>query len=173
MLIPFAGRIPAVSANAFVEESARIIGDVMIGDFSSVWFHTVIRGDVRDIRIGCRSNIQDNSTIHVTTDQWSTHIGDDVTVGHGVILHGCAVGDRCLVGMGAVLLDGVVIEADCLIGAGSLVTPGTRVPAGHLVLGNPARVVRPLRDDERNQILASGQSYVALARRYQSSTGHP
>ncbi|MED5465391.1 MAG: gamma carbonic anhydrase family protein, partial [Myxococcota bacterium] len=118
------------------------------------------------ITVGARTNIQDLSVVHVTTDQFNTIVGDDVTVGHRVILHGCTLKDRILVGMGSILMDGVVVEEDSLIGAGTLLTPGTHIPAGSLVLGSPGRVVRPLRDGERDEILLSAEHYTAVAERH-------
>jgi carbonic anhydrase/acetyltransferase-like protein (isoleucine patch superfamily) len=166
MIVPYHGRVPRIDPSAYVQDSAQVIGDVEIGAHSSVWFNVVIRGDVHQVRIGARTNIQDNSTIHVTGGQWATIVGDDVTVGHGVILHGCRVADRCLIGIGAIVLDGVEIEADCLIAAGSLVAPGTRIPAGHLAKGSPAKVARPLRPDELTHLKQSAANYVEHAASY-------
>src|SRR5260221_3864502 len=118
MLITYGDHTPRIDPSAYIQMSAQVIGDVEIGVQSSVWFNVVIRGDVYPIRVGARTNIQDNSTIHVTGGRWSTIIGDEVTVGHGVILHGCRIADRCLIGIGAIVLDGAEIEADCLIAAG-------------------------------------------------------
>lgn len=166
MLIAYGGKLPQVDPTVYVQASARVIGDVEIGPHSSVWFHTVIRGDVNRVRIGARTNIQDNSTIHVTTDRWPTLVGDDVTVGHAVVLHGCRIGDGCLVGIGAIVLDGAEIGDNCLVAAGSLVTPGTSVPAGHLVIGRPARASRPLTAEELAHLGNAAQHYVAHAQRY-------
>jgi len=166
VIIPFGSHTPRVDASAWIPSSARIIGDVVIGAESSVWFHTVLRGDVHYIRIGARSNIQDNSTVHVTTGTWPTLVGDDVTVGHGVILHGCRIGHRCLIGMGAIVMDNAEIGDDCLVAAGALVTPGTVIPPGHLVLGSPAKISRPLRPDEHERIARSARGYVELAATY-------
>ena len=170
MILAFGQHSPRIDASAYIQSSAQIIGDVHIGVSSSVWFNVVIRGDVYPIRIGARTNIQDNSTIHVTGGRWGTTVGDEVTVGHGVILHGCRVADRCLIGIGAIILDGVEIESDSMVAAGSLVAPGTRVPSGHLVKGSPARVARPLRPEERAHLQQSAANYVehALAYRRQS-----
>ncbi len=166
MLIPFGDVAPVVDATAYVQATAQVIGDVQIGAGASVWFHTVLRGDVFPIRIGARTNVQDNSTVHVATGRYATVLGEDVTVGHNVVLHGCTVGDRCLIGIGAIVLDGTTIGEDCLIGAGALLTPGTAIPPGQLVLGSPAKVVRPLRDAERAHIARSAQNYVLAAERY-------
>jgi carbonic anhydrase/acetyltransferase-like protein (isoleucine patch superfamily) len=163
MIITYEGHTPRIDPSAYIQASAQIIGDVEIGALSSVWFNVVIRGDVYPIRIGARTNIQDNSTIHVTGGRWATSIGDDVTVGHGVTLHGCRIADRCLIGIGAIVLDGVEVESDCLIAAGSLVVPGTRIPSGHLAKGSPAQVARPLRADELAHFKESAASYVERA----------
>jgi len=168
MLIPYDGRAPQIDPTAYVQASAQLVGDVVLGPQSSVWFNVVIRGDVHPVRIGTRTNIQDNSTLHVTGGRWATIIGDDVTVGHAVVLHGCRVGNRCLVGIGAIVLDGAEIGDDCLIAAGSLVTPGTVVTIGSLVMGRPAKVVRPLRADELAHLKQSALNYVAHAASYRA-----
>jgi carbonic anhydrase/acetyltransferase-like protein (isoleucine patch superfamily) len=168
MLITYKGVAPQIDPSAFVQPSAQIIGDVVIGAQSSVWFNAVIRGDVHFIRIGARTNIQDNATIHVTNGRWPTVLGDDVTVAHAVVLHGCRVGDRCLIGIGAIILDGVEIADDCLIAAGSLLTPGTKIPAGQLVMGRPAKAVRPLGPDELAHLRQSAANYVGYAEAYKS-----
>lgn len=166
MLLPYKGITPKLHETVFVQDGVRIIGDVEIGEKSSVWFNTVIRGDVNYIRIGKRTNIQDNSSLHVTKDIYPLIIGDDVTVGHGVVLHGCTVKDRCLIGMGAVLLDDAEIGPDSIVGAGALVTEGTKVPSGSLVIGMPARVSRPLRPEEISRILRSADNYIEYTRNY-------
>ncbi|MGH3055232.1 MAG: gamma carbonic anhydrase family protein [Gaiellaceae bacterium] len=169
MIIAFGTHRPRIDPSAYIQASAQIIGDVAIGVQSSVWFNVVIRGDVYPIRIGARTNIQDNSTIHVTGGRWPTTIGDDVTSGHAVILHGCHVADRCLIGIGAIVLDGVEIESDCLIAAGALLAPGTRIPTGHLAKGSPAKVARPLRPEELAHLKQSAANYVEHAAAYRSS----
>src|SRR5215470_10121826 len=169
MLLALNGVAPVVDPSAYVQSSARVIGDVHIGSESSVWFHAVIRGDGHHVRIGARTNIQDNATIHVTTARHPTLIGDDVTVGHNAVLHGCTIGSRCLIGIGAIVLDRCAIGDDCLIGAGALLTPGTTVEAGQLVLGNPARVVRPITEAERQHLVRSAAGYVANAARYRAA----
>ena len=166
MLINYDGTSPVVGKDVFVASSATVLGSVALGDHASVWYGSVLRGDVGSITVGARTNIQDLSVIHVTTDQFNTIVGDDVTVGHRVILHGCTLKDRILVGMGSILMDGVVVEENSLIGAGTLLTPGTHIPAGSLVLGSPGRVVRPLRDNERDEILRSAEHYTAVAERH-------
>ena len=162
----FDGIAPRLGEGVFLAETAAVIGDVVIGARSSVWYGAVVRGDVFHIRIGAETSIQDNTVVHVTGGQHATHIGNRVTVGHSVTLHGCTVGDRCLIGMGSTILDEVVIGEGCVVGAGALLTPGTIVPPGHLVLGAPARVKRPLSDTERGWLDASADRYVELASRY-------
>jgi carbonic anhydrase/acetyltransferase-like protein (isoleucine patch superfamily) len=170
MILPFFEKLPQLKGEVFIEKSARVIGDVQLGDGASIWFNVVVRGDVNYIRIGDRTNIQDGSVVHVTRDTHPTILGDDVTVGHNVTLHGCTIGNRVLVGMGAVVLDGVDIGDDCIIGAGSVVAPGTKVPAGHLALGNPARVKRPLKPQEISHLRVSADNYIHYMRQYLSMT---
>lgn len=164
----YQGITPTVDKGAFIDDTALVIGDVTLGADSSIWPMTVVRGDVNKIRIGKRSNIQDSSVIHVThphTDMPEGHaviVGDNVTVGHKVILHGCNVGDHCLVGMGSTIMDGAVLEPFVLLGAGSLVSPGKVLEGGYLWLGSPVRKVRPLSDEERKWIAHSAQHYVDL-----------
>ena len=167
-LHPFKGVSPTLAASCFVAPSASIIGDVVIGEDSSVWFGTVIRGDVFPIRIGARTNIQDNAVVHVTGGRSATTIGDDVTIGHLALVHGCTIGQNCLIGMGSIILDDAVIEDECLIGAGALVTPRMRIPARSLVVGSPARIVRTLSDADVDRIRASALTYVDMARSYRS-----
>ena len=166
MIKAYRGVTPTIAADAFIEETAVIVGDVVIESESSVWFHSVVRGDVNFIRIGRRTNIQDLSLLHVTHNTYPLIIGDDVTVGHHVVLHGCTIHNRVLIGMGAVLMDGVVVGDDCLIGAGALVTEHTKIPPHSLVLGSPARIKRPLRDTEVIRLKESAQNYVHYARNY-------
>jgi carbonic anhydrase/acetyltransferase-like protein (isoleucine patch superfamily) len=168
MIAAFGERVPRVDPTAFVVDSAVVIGDVELGSEASVWFHAVVRGDVERVRIGARSNVQDNATVHVTRARWPTVVGAGVTVGHAAVLHGCTIGDHCLVGIGAIVLDGVVVEDECLIGAGALLTPGTRVPARSLVLGTPARRVRELGKDEVARLHASAESYLAHVAAYRT-----
>jgi carbonic anhydrase/acetyltransferase-like protein (isoleucine patch superfamily) len=160
MLRPHRGRLPVVHPTAFVDDSAQIIGDVEVGADSSVWMNAVIRGDVNRIRIGRRTNVQDGTVIHVMHETHPTSVGDDVTIGHGAIVHGCTVGHRVLVGMGSILLNGATIGEDTIIAAGSLVTEDFVVPPRSLVMGAPARVRRALGDDEVRFVLASAANYV-------------
>ena len=158
------GVVPQLGRGVFVAPSASVIGDVVLGDESSVWFGTVLRGDVFPIRIGARTNVQDNAVVHVTGGQAATSVGDDVTIGHMALIHGCTVGNRCLIGMGSILLDGAVIEDDCLVAAGSLVPPRTRIPARSLVMGRPAKVIRVLSPADLEHIREAGALYVGYAR---------
>ncbi len=166
MLRPYKGIVPTIAAGVFIEDTAVVIGDVVIGPSSSVWFNAVIRGDVHAIRIGARTNIQDLSLLHVTHNTYPLTLGDDITVGHHVVLHGCTIGNRVLVGMGAIIMDGVVIEEDCIIGAGALVTGGQRIPSKSLVVGSPARIKRSLSEAEMLWIKTSAQNYVRYAQDY-------
>jgi carbonic anhydrase/acetyltransferase-like protein (isoleucine patch superfamily) len=166
MLHSYEHKKPSIAKGVFIAPGAHVIGDVTLGEGASVWFNTVIRGDVHSIRIGRRSNIQDNSVVHVTTGTHATVVGDEVTVGHRVILHGCTVEDRALIGMGSVVLDGAVIGAEALIGAGSIVTPGTVIPPRVLALGSPCRVVRNLKPHEIQALAASAEHYHQLANKY-------
>ena len=166
LIYPFQGRFPSIHPSVFLTAGVVVIGDVSIGEGSSVWFNTVIRGDVNTIRIGARSNVQDNSMLHVTWKQNSLSIGDDVTIGHSAVLHGCTVQDRVLIGMNATVLDGAVIEPECLIAAGTLVRMHQRIPEGSLVAGVPGKVVRRLSDEERAFILTSSEHYQHYVREF-------
>ncbi len=169
MIRPFRGHTPIIPASCFVEDSAQVIGDVELGEGASIWFNSVVRGDVNPIRIGRRTNIQDLCLVHVQSSLQGTKVGDDVTVGHHVVLHACTVGNRVLVGMGAILLDGSEVGDDCIIGAGALITPGTKIPAGSLVLGSPAKVKRPLLPEERKSLLESAEHYARYAEEYRAA----
>jgi len=166
MLRAFRGIIPTIATSAFIEETAAVIGDVVIGSESSVWFNAVVRGDVHSIRIGHRTNIQDLCLLHVTDDTYPLTLGDDITVGHHAVLHGCTIKDRVLIGMGAVIMDGAVIEEDCIVGAGALVTERMQVPPKSLILGTPARIRRSLTDDELRWIKESALNYIRYAQYY-------
>lgn len=166
MISELNGITPEIHASVFIAGGAIVIGDVKIGEESSVWFNTVIRGDVNYIRIGERTNIQDNSVLHVTSNTHPLVIGHDVTAGHGVILHGCTIKDRALIGMGSTVLDGAIIESDSFIGAGSLVPPGFKVPSGTLVMGVPAKVKRELSEKEIDDIKLSAVNYVRNSRNF-------
>ncbi|MEX0928344.1 MAG: gamma carbonic anhydrase family protein [Balneolales bacterium] len=167
MIYEFLGKQPRLNESNFVAPSADIIGDVTLGEESSVWFNTTLRGDVNKITIGARSNVQDNTCIHVTNQTGPTVIGDQVTIGHSAMLHGCTVRDRVLIGIQTVILDKAVIESDCIIAAGSLVTPGKTMPSGYMCMGSPARPVRKLNGDELASLTRYSDHYVTYSRAYQ------
>lgn len=160
MIRPFKGVLPTIDATAYVDDSAQVVGDVVIGPESSVWMNVVIRGDVHHIRIGRRSNVQDLTMIHVMRDTHPTTIGDEVTIGHSAVIHGCTIEDRVLIGMAAVLLNGVHVGADSVVAAGTLLTEGTRIPPRSLVMGRPGKVKRELTDDEVAEIKWYADNYV-------------
>ena len=162
----YLGKFPRIHPTAFIEESARIIGDVEIGPRSSVWFNAVVRGDVHFIRIGEETNIQDLACLHVTHDTWPVIVGNQTSIAHGVQLHGCTVGNGCLIGIGAVVLDAAVIGDGCLVAAGSVVTPRTVIPPNSLVMGCPARVVRTLSGEEVLNLLQNAQNYLRYSKNY-------
>ncbi len=168
LLLPYGEHAPTVDESVYLAPGATLVGDVTVGVDSSVWFGAVIRGDVMPIRIGARTSIQDNAVIHVSDGTHPTDVGDDVTVGHAVVLHGCRVADRVIVGIGSIVLDGAEIASDVILGAGSLVTPGTRIPGGVLAVGRPARPRRDLRDDERAWVRENARLYVGYRARYRS-----
>jgi carbonic anhydrase/acetyltransferase-like protein (isoleucine patch superfamily) len=172
-LRPYLEHLPRIGARVWIDPAASVIGDVEIGDDASIWPGTVVRGDVNYIRIGARSNLQDLCVVHVTHDGpngppggLATVIGEDVTIGHGAIIHACTIGDASLIGMGAIVLDGARVEKNAFVGAGAVVPPGKVVGSGELWLGNPARCVRRLSEAEMGQFLYSAQHYVRLKDRY-------
>ena len=165
-LRPFRQSHPRLGARVFVADNATVIGDVVLGDDASVWFGTVIRGDVHFIRVGARTNIQDNCTLHVHTGTHPVNIAEDVTIGHGVIAHGCTIERGALIGMGSRVLDGAVVGENALVGAGALVGEGMRVPPRTLVVGVPAHVKRELTDDEVARLEESAKHYVELKDQY-------
>jgi carbonic anhydrase/acetyltransferase-like protein (isoleucine patch superfamily) len=166
MIRPFRGVQPQIHPTAFIEESAQIIGDVQLGEESSVWFNAVVRGDVFYIRIGNRTNIQDGTVIHVSNGTHATVLEDEVTVGHNVTLHGCHIERGCLIGMGSIVMDDVRIGAQSIVAAGALVSPGTKVPPRSLVIGVPAKVRRPLTDEEVASLDRYWQNYVEYTKVY-------
>jgi carbonic anhydrase/acetyltransferase-like protein (isoleucine patch superfamily) len=158
----FLSKQPRLGKGVYIARGAAVLGDVTIGDFSSVWYNAVVRGDINRIVVGHHTNVQDNAVLHLA-DDFPCIVGNWVTVGHSAIVHACRVGDETLVGMGAVILDGAVIGKQCIIGAKALVTQGMKVPAGSLVLGMPAKVVRPLTRKERAGLKWWAEKYVANA----------
>ena len=171
-LRPYKNLSPTLKAGAYVDESAVVIGDVVLEQDVSVWPLVVIRGDVNRVRIGARTNIQDGTVIHEARPKpnnpggYPTIIGEDVTIGHKVMLHGCQIGDQVLVGMGAIVLDGAVIESQVVVGAGAMVTPGKRLESGYLYTGSPARQARPLKQNELERFTQTAQDYIELKNDY-------
>ena len=168
MIRPFGGIYPRIHPTAFVEESAQVIGDVHLGEEASIWFNTVVRGDIHFIRIGNRSNVQDNSVIHVQNGTHPTIIEDEVTVGHSVTLHGCHVERGSLIGIGSIVLDDVRVGEGSIVAAGAVVSPGTVIPAHSLVMGLPAKVKRELTVQEVDQLSVFWQNYVNYTRLYKA-----
>lgn len=160
MIRPYKGILPTVDASAYVDESAQVIGDVVIGAESGIWMNTVVRGDVNTIRIGARTNIQDGCVLHVTRRIHPLVIGDDVTIGHGAIIHGCTLANHSFIGMGATVMDGAVIGEFTMVGARALVTQGKAFPPGTLLMGSPAKPVRDLTEAEIERIRQSARNYV-------------
>jgi carbonic anhydrase/acetyltransferase-like protein (isoleucine patch superfamily) len=167
MLRPYKDRLPEVDPTTYIDQSAQVVGDVTIGAHSSIWMCVVMRGDVNYIRIGARTNVQDGTVVHVMHDTCPTIIGDDVTIGHGAIVHGCTIADRVLVGMGAIILNAASIGEDTIVAAGSLVTERMTIPPRSLVMGSPAKVKRPLTDEEVASIREYADNYVRYKRDYQ------
>jgi len=163
---PFQGKHPQVHETAYVEASAQVIGDVIVGEESSVWFNAVVRGDVHYIRIGARTNVQDGTVIHVSNGTHATILEDEVTIGHNVTLHGCHVERGCLIGMGAIVMDGVRVGAQSLVAAGALLSPGTIIPPRSLVIGVPAKVKRPLTPEEVAGLDQFWKNYIEYTKQY-------
>lgn len=155
----------SIDKSVFIADGARVIGDVEMGEGCSVWYNAVIRADSNSVKIGENSNIQDNAVIH-TSKSYGVKIGDNVTIGHGAIIHGCTVGNNVMIGMGAIVLDGAIIEDDSIIGAGTLVTQNKVIPAKSLAFGNPMRIVRQLTEQEISSIAENAASYVDKAQKY-------
>lgn len=168
MIRPFGNQTPRIHKSAFISDEALVIGDVEVGEEASIWFGSVVRGDVNYIRIGARTNIQDATVIHVSSKDHPTVLEDEITVGHRVTLHGCYVERGALIGIGSIILDGARIGTRSLVAAGSLVTPGTLIPPGSLVMGAPAKVKRELTAEESSKLEQSWQNYVELSRLYRS-----
>ena len=163
MLRPYRGQLPRVHPTAYIDDSAQVIGDVEIGEESSVWMCVVIRGDVNRIRIGRRSNVQDGSVVHVMKETHATIIGDNVTIGHAAVVHGCTIEDQCLIGMGAILLNGAHVGTQSIVAAGTLITEGMKVPSRSLVMGSPGKVKRLLTHAEIVDIQVYADRYVSVS----------
>lgn len=159
-IITARGFTPQIEEDVFIAEGAQVIGDVRIGRGSSVWFNTTLRGDVMPIHIGNETNIQDGSVLHGTYGKFACEVGDRVTIGHTVVLHGCKIGNTCLIGMGSIVMDGAEIGARSVVGAGSLVTEGKKFPPGSLIVGRPAVLKRPLNEDELKFLEQSADNYL-------------
>jgi gamma-carbonic anhydrase len=158
----FLRRPPQLGTGVYLAQGAVVVGDVILGDYSSVWYNAVLRGDINRIVVGHHSNIQDNAVLHLA-DEYPCLLGDYVTVGHSAVVHACTVGNECLIGMGAIVLDGAVIGEQSIVGASALVTQGTQIPPGSMVLGSPAKVVRALSPEERQGLKAWAEKYVRNA----------
>lgn len=169
MILPFKNTYPTLGKNVWVADNATVAGDIHLGEDSSVWFGAQMRGDVHEIRIGKRTNIQDNAVIHVTRNFSGTYIGDEVTIGHSAIVHAATVQNRCLIGMGAIILDGVTVEKGAMIAAGAVVTPNKTIPSCQLWGGNPARYMRDVTPDETLFLTQSAENYVRLANAYKNA----
>lgn len=169
MIAKVFGKSPTIAKSAWVAESADVLGDVTLGEHVSIWFQAVVRGDVHWIKIGAYTNVQDGSVLHVTNGIFPLTIGERVTIGHKVLLHGCTIGNDCLLGMGSVILDGVEVGDGSVVAAGALLPPGKKYPPGHLILGAPAKAVRPITPEERKNMIDQGwknyHSYVAEYRK--------
>ena len=169
---------PHLGKRVYVDPAAVIIGDVIIGDDCSIWPCVVIRGDMHHIRIGARTSVQDGAILHIThasefnVDGWPLTIGDDVTIGHSVNLHGCTIGNRILIGIGSIILDGAIVEDDVVIGAGTLVPPGKVLESGHMYMGSPCKKIRPLKEHEKAFFTYSANNYVKLKDEFLSETTH-
>lgn len=170
-IITFKGITPKIHESVFICEGVRIVGDVEIGKDSSVWYNTVIRGDVHWIKIGERTNIQDLCMLHVTNQKWPLLIGNDVSIGHSVTLHGCTLNDNCLIGMGALVLDNATIGSNTLVAAGTVVKENFNVPEGVLIAGVPGKIIRDLRPDEIDRITQTSPNYIKYAKDYRDSIG--
>ena len=168
---PYQGKHPQIAATAYVDSASVIIGDVVIGEDASVWPLCVVRGDVNFIRIGARTNIQDGSTLHVMKDEYPLILGDDITVGHSVTLHGCTIERHCLVGIGAIVLNGAVVGEESIVAAGALVTEGMQVPPRSVVMGAPAKVKREVTEEERAGLRQYAERYVRYKDEYRAEAG--
>ena len=166
LILNFRGHTPQIAADVFIAHTATVIGNVVIGAGSSLWYGVVVRGDVHEIRIGERTNIQDGTIVHVTGGKFGTYIGSDVTIGHGCIIHGCTIEDNGFIGMGAKILDGAVIEGGSMVAAGALITPGKRVKRGEMWAGSPAKFLRNITEEEIAAFATTAPHYCQLASEY-------
>ncbi|MGZ4815381.1 MAG: gamma carbonic anhydrase family protein [Terriglobales bacterium] len=166
MIRSYRGVAPRIPGSCYVDESAQVIGDVELGANASIWMNAVVRGDVHYIKVGANSNIQDCSVMHGMLNKWPVVVGDWVTVGHSVTLHGCVVEDRCLIGMGAIILNGARVGADSIVAAGTLIPEGVVIEPGSLVMGSPGKVRRELSDEEKASILVYGRNYLGYKEQY-------
>lgn len=170
-IYPYRDQEPRLGKGVFLSPSAELCGDIEVGDDVSFWFHTAARGDVHWIKIGARTNVQDGAVLHVTHERFPLTIGEGVVLGHSVMIHGCTIEDHALIGIGARVLDGAVVESYAQVAAGAVVAPGTRIPAGHMAMGIPARVKRELSKHEKENILVIRDRYVALKDEYIGTIG--
>lgn len=166
IILPFQGVWPTIHETAFIAPGAVVIGDVVIGADSNIWFGCVLRGDVHHIRVGERTNIQDGTVVHVTRERAATHIGSDVTIGHSALIHGSTVEDGAFVGMHATVMDGAIVQSGAMLAAGGMLTPGKIVPKGEIWAGNPAKFFRPMKPEEVAYIPWSAKHYVELSKKY-------
>jgi carbonic anhydrase/acetyltransferase-like protein (isoleucine patch superfamily) len=170
MIRPYKGVMPRIPGSCYVDVSAQVIGDVVLGEDASLWMNTVLRGDVHYIRVGRNTNIQDNTVLHGMLGKWPVEVGEDVTVGHNAILHGCVVGDRCLIGMGVIILNGARVGEDSIVAAGTLIPEGARVEAGSLWMGSPGKFRRHLSEEEKASILTYRTNYLGYKEQYLRET---
>ena len=170
MIRAHCGNRPKGAASAYIDPSAQVIGDVEIGERSSVWCHATLRGDVNRIRVGDQTNVQDNCVLHGQLGEWPVELGDRVTVGHGAVLHGCVVEDDCLIGVGAIVLNGARIGHGSIVAAGALVPEGFEVAPGSVVMGSPGKIIRAVRPEERERFARTSQNYVGYAREYRNGS---
>jgi carbonic anhydrase/acetyltransferase-like protein (isoleucine patch superfamily) len=173
VIMPFRGVHPRLGERVFVAPTAAVIGDVEIGEDTSLWFGVIVRGDDHEIRIGARTNIQDGTIVHVTSGKFGCYIGADVTIGHGAIVHACTLEDGAFVAMGSIVLDGAVIEGGAMVAAGAVVTPGKRVRRGELWAGSPAKLLRTMSEDDIANLGRTALHYAALASEYRALAGRP
>jgi gamma-carbonic anhydrase len=170
-ILPYKNIYPIIDSSVLICDGVRIIGDIEIQENSSLWYNAILRGDVYPIRIGKRTNIQDGAILHVTTDTYALTIGDDVTIGHGAIVHGATIGNRCLIGMGAIILDGAIIEDDTIIAAGTVIKPGMHIPSGIMCAGVPGKKMRDITDKERHGFIEQAAHYIEVAKDYKQLYG--